>query len=140
VIEELEYKPTQVVLTIQKEVAERICATVPHMNLLAASVQYWAKPSIVDIVPKADFNPPPKVDSATIKLEVQPTKGDSAQYYITTRKLFTQPRKTIANNLAGKDGSKEEVAKKLEAIGVDAQKRPHDLTVADIRSIEKIYE
>lgn len=139
VIEELENKPTRVVLTIQKEVAERICAAAPKMNLLAASVQYWAAPSIVDIVPKKDFNPPPKVDSATIKLEVQPTIGDSTRYYSFIRKLFTQPRKTIANNLAGKDGSKDEVAKKLETIGIDIQKRPHDLTVDEIQAMEKIY-
>lgn len=139
VIEELEHKPTRVVLTMQKEVAERICAVAPKMNLLAASVQYWAEPSIVDIVPKKDFNPPPKVDSATIKLEVQPTAGDSTRYYAFIKKLFTQPRKTIANNLAGKDGSKDEVGEKLETIGIDVQKRPHDLTVEDIRAIEKIY-
>lgn len=140
IIEELKHKPTRVVLTIQKEVAERICAQPPQMNLLAASVQYWATASIVDIVPKKDFNPPPKVDSATIRLDVHPTEGDSKQYYEFIRKLFAQPRKTIANNLAGKDGAREEVVKKLEAIGMDAQKRPHDLTVQDIRAMEKIYE
>lgn len=140
VIEELNHKPTRVVMTIQKEVAERICATVPRMSLLAASVQYWAKPSIVDIVPKKDFNPPPKVDSATIRLDVQPTEGDSAQYYAFIKRLFAQPGKTIANNLAGKDGVKDEVTKKLQAIGIDAQKRPHDLTVQDIQSMEKVYE
>lgn len=139
-IEELNHKPTRVVLTIQKEVAERICATVPRMNLLAASVQYWAKASIIEIVPKADFDPPPKVDSATIRLEVQPPEGDSDRYYAFIKKLFTQPGKTIANNLAGKDGDKDAVAKKLQIIGIDAQKRPHDLTVQDIQMMEKAYE
>src|SRR3989339_713787 len=43
VIEGLDHKPTRVVMTIQKEVAERICATVPHMNLLAASVRSWSE-------------------------------------------------------------------------------------------------
>lgn len=140
VIEGLDHKPTRVVMTIQKEVAERICATTPHMNLLAASVQFWADPKMVDIVPKADFDPPPKVDSATIRLNVKKEIGDSKAYFVMVKRIFAQPRKTIANNLAGKEGSKEELAKKLEAIGIDAQKRPHDLTVEDIRRMEKIYE
>lgn len=139
VIEELKHKPTRVVMTIQKEVAERICAQPPHMNLLAASVQYWAMASIVDIVPKNDFNPPPKVNSATIRLDVHPTEGDSAEYYAFIRKLFAQPRKTIVNNLSGKDGSKDDVIKQMGAVGIDAQKRPHDLSMQDIRSMQRIW-
>lgn len=138
VIEELKHKPTRVVMTIQKEVAERICAQPPQMNLLAASVQYWATASIVDIVPKMDFNPPPKVDSATIRLDVHPTEGDSKQYYECIRKLFSQPRKTIANNLAGKEGDKEAIAMKLGEIAIDAQKRPHDLSIEDIKRVTNV--
>ena len=41
-IGDLEIKPTRSVFTIQKEVAERVCAIPPHMNRLAASVQFWA--------------------------------------------------------------------------------------------------
>lgn len=133
VMEELEHKPTRVVLTIQKEVAERICADAPRMNLLAASVRFWADPKIVDIVPKKDFNPPPKVDSATIRLDVRPTEemeGDA--YYAYIKKIFTQPRKTIANNLAGKEGDKDAIADMLKRAGIDAQKRPHNLSMEDI--------
>lgn len=140
VIEGLAHKPKRVVMTIQKEVADRICARAPRMNLLAASVQFWADPTIVDIVPKVDFDPSPKVDSATIRLDVKETIGDSEMYFAMVKKIFAQPRKTIANNLAGKEGSKEELAKKVEEIGIDPQKRPHDLTVEDIIKMQKIYE
>lgn len=140
VIEELDHKPTRVVMTIQKEVAERICAQPPHMNLLAASVQYWADASIVDIVPKADFNPPPKVDSATIRLDVHLAEGDSKQYYEFIRKLFAQPRKTIANNLGGKEGDKAEIAERLRNFGVDPDMRPHTLNVDTIKQLVKLFE
>ena len=139
VIESLDHKPTRVVMTIQKEVAERMCATVPHMNLLAASVRFWAEPVIVDIIPKKDFNPPPKVDSATVRLDVRQTeevKGDV--YYAFIKKIFTQPRKTIANNLAGKEGDKNAVADVLKRAGIDAKKRPQDLSMKDIYELIKI--
>ena len=139
VIEELKYRPTRVVMTIQKEVAERICAESPHMNLLAASVQYWAKASIVEMVPKKDFDPAPKVDSATIRLDVLTTEGDSARYYTFIRKLFTQPRKTIVNNLAGKDGDKEVTGVKLEEVGVAPGDRPHMLSVDTIKQMAKLF-
>ena len=139
VIEELEHKPMRVVMTIQKEVAERICAQSPKMNLLAASVQYWATASIIDIVPKKDFNPPPKIDSATIRLDVHPTEGDSIRYYAFIRQLFSQPRKTIINNLAGKDGDKEVIIEALQRAGFDAKMRSHDLSMEDIYKLMVIF-
>ena len=65
---ELEKKPEIIVLMIQKEVAQRIVAQPPRMNLLAVSVQFFAKPEIINYVPKTAFYPQPKVDSAIIKL------------------------------------------------------------------------
>src|SRR3989344_9199966 len=58
------------VLMVQKEVAERICAKPPKMNLLALSVQAYARPEIIRRVPKNFFSPPPKVDSAILKLSL----------------------------------------------------------------------
>src|SRR3989344_1415922 len=47
ILGELENKPSLIVLTIQKEVAQRVCAKPPKMNLLAASIQFWAEPKII---------------------------------------------------------------------------------------------
>jgi 16S rRNA (adenine1518-N6/adenine1519-N6)-dimethyltransferase len=68
IISELEHKPELTVLMIQKEVAERIVANPPRMNLLAAATQFWAKPEIILKLKPADFDPAPEVDSAVIKL------------------------------------------------------------------------
>lgn len=139
VIEGLVHKPTRVVLTIQKEVAERICARPPHMNLLAASVQYWANASIVDIVPKQDFNPPPKVDSATIRLDVHPMEGDSRAYYAFIKKIFAQPRKTMANNLAGKGGDKVAVGDRLQSVGIAPSARPQTMDEKQLIALAKLF-
>src|SRR3989344_3180155 len=69
-------RPKLMVLMLQKEVAERICAKPPRMSLLALSVQLYAKPEIIRRVSKGQFSPPPKVDSAIIKITpFAPLKG-----------------------------------------------------------------
>ncbi len=135
IIGELKNKPRLTILMIQKEVAERICANPPGMNLLAASVQFWAEPEIIEYVSRKDFKPQPKVDSAIIKLITLRTANHKLQtnYYKTIKILFKHPRKTILNNL-------RPVSEKLNSIGIDLKKRPQDLSVDDIKKIsEMIY-
>lgn len=69
-IGELKNKPEVCVLTIQKEVAERIIAQPPKMNRLAASIQFWAIPEIILTLPRSVFKPEPGVESAVIRLKV----------------------------------------------------------------------
>src|SRR3989344_4892768 len=105
-------RPKLMVLMVQCEVAERICAKPPRMNLLALSVQLYAKPEIIRKVSRGQFSPPPKVDSAIIKLTPYPqtsfplTKGkwgaseEIAEKIITTAKLaFQQKRKMLRHSL-----------------------------------------
>ena len=162
VLAELERKPSLIVLTIQKEVAQRIIALrqaqgKPRMNLLAASVQFWAEPEIIDYVSRKDFQPAPEVDSAVIKMMVRPalpyrevpvlktSKNYSKNYYRLIKILFKQPRKTILNNLLGarkqelvnrnqeiKINNKEEIIKKLNKVGIEPNARPQDLSIEQI--------
>lgn len=132
-ISELENKPRLAVFTIQKEVAERICARPPKMNRLAASVQFWAKPEIVTHILKESFSPPPKVESTVVKLvsgiEYQVS---SERYYEMVRGLFKQPRKTILNNLLAKGLEKSLILQALNEVGTDPGDRPQDLSVQKI--------
>jgi hypothetical protein len=59
---EAELPPTRLVLTIQREVARRICATPGDLSLLALSVQVYGHPKIINHIPANAFYPPPKVD------------------------------------------------------------------------------
>jgi 16S rRNA (adenine1518-N6/adenine1519-N6)-dimethyltransferase len=145
IVSELKNRPTRSVFTIQKEVAERIVAEPPRMNRLAASVQYWAKPSIIATLPASDFVPPPKVDSAIILLERKNLSDVSADiYYAAMRTLFAQPRKTILNNLVVGQESGVRVMKDkkttdtaLREIGINPEARPQNLTIIDIESIAR---
>jgi len=99
---ETENRPSQMVLMIQKEVAQRICSQPPKMNLLALSVQFYAKPKIIAYVSKNCFWPRPKVDSAIIKLNIKKKKlRDNKDIFFKIIKAgFAHPRKQLANNLS----------------------------------------
>jgi 16S rRNA (adenine1518-N6/adenine1519-N6)-dimethyltransferase len=141
IIGELGHKPSRCVFTIQKEVAERICAVSPRMNRLAASVQFWARTRIVRALSAGDFSPPPRVSSAIVVLETTEPAGIGApNYYAAVRALFAQPRKTILNNIVGAIGQKgDRVAEKLSAEGIIPNHRPQNLTVDDIATIAKVF-
>ena len=158
ILGELKNKPSLIILTVQKEVAERICAKPPRMNLLAASVQFWAKPEIVDFISRKDFEPMPKVDSAIIKIMVRPAlpyrevpvmktsnKNHSKNYYRLIKILFKQPRKTIINNLEFriKDlelraKNRQKLKEKLTEIGVKPNARPQDLSIGQIKKLAEM--
>jgi 16S rRNA (adenine1518-N6/adenine1519-N6)-dimethyltransferase len=155
-IGELENKPGICLFTIQSEVAKRIASEPPRMNRLAASVQFWAKPQIIMRLSKEDFNPPPKIDSAIIKLAIGPTKQkvSSSRYYHAVRALFAQPRKTILNNLATSDDPpppmlrlagmrqatrKPEIEDGLKKIGINPNNRPQNLSVEKIVEIAEVF-
>lgn len=157
-IGELGNKPELIVLTVQKEVAERICAhsskmnpthrkcSMCGMNLLAASVQFWAKPEIIDYISKKDFNPVPEVDSAIIKLTTnnqQPITKEAGKYYKLIKILFKQPRKTIINNLiyGFQNLTKAEIIERLIKLKINPEARPQDLDVKNITDLsELIYQ
>ncbi len=147
-ISELPEKPERTVLLIQKEVAERICAAPPEMNRLAASVQFWANPAIVALVPREDFSPPPDVDSAIIVLKnkypplrsgaYRPNGGppiDPKRYYKAVRAIFAQPRRTLLNNLSmamQETSAKNDIGTIIKSCGIDPAVRPQNLSIDQI--------
>lgn len=99
---ESKIKPKSMVLMLQKEVAQRICAKPPKMSLLAISVQLYAEVKIIDYVSKNAFWPKPIVDSAVIKLEIKNSelKINKDLFFKIVKAGFSQPRKQLINNLS----------------------------------------
>lgn len=144
IVSELERKPTLSVFVVQKEVAVRICARPPQMNLLAAITRFWAESEIMGFIPKKYFRPAPKIDSAIIRLQTVSDKQksrDAEKYYKFAKILFKQPRKTIINNLAFGFGGlkKEEIIKKLRKLDIDPQGRPQDLSFDNILGLSTLF-
>ncbi len=139
VIGELPHLPSITVLTIQKEVAFRIVANPPGMNLLGASVQFWADPRVVALVPREAFRPKPKVDSAII--EIHTKKGGfgarALNYYALVKILFKQPRKTILNNIKplGERG-----ALAFLRAQIDLSQRPQNITQEQLVRVAQMLE
>ena len=139
-----EHKPERIVLTIQKEVAERICAKPPKMNLLAASVGFWGKPEIIRYISRKSFRPQPKVESAILRITPY-TKAqwniDKKRYYKFIRALFSHPRKMAINNITdGLSVSKTEAIRELERVGISATARPQNINIEDMINISNALE
>jgi len=128
---EMENKPREIVLLIQKEVAQRICARPKGMNLLAVAVNYYAKPEVAAFVSKNCFWPKPKVDSAIIR--ITPIKRKRSDlFFALVRTGFSHPRKQLANNLSvGLNIKKERIEDALEKNGLNSKARAQELSVDD---------
>lgn len=131
-------RPRRIVLTIQKEVAERICAAPGEMSLLALSVQVYGKPSIAARIPAGAFYPPPKVDSAVIRVDLYPQPRiplpSLERFFRLARAGFSQKRKTLRNSLsAGLHISASEAAQLLERAGLDPMRRAETLSLDEWR-------
>jgi 16S rRNA (adenine1518-N6/adenine1519-N6)-dimethyltransferase len=133
---ESEIKPRRLVLTIQKDVAERICETPPEMSLLALSVQVYGKPAILKFIPAEAFFPAPQVESAVLKIEVSPEplipSTDLPIFFKLTRAGFSQKRKTLRNALsAGLGITTLEAEVLLNQAGVDPKRRAETLSLEE---------
>jgi 16S rRNA (adenine1518-N6/adenine1519-N6)-dimethyltransferase len=127
-------RPRRIVLTVQSEVAERICAGPGDMSLLALSVQVYGKPSIAKTIPAEAFYPAPKVDSAVVKIDIYPEPViPSARldaFFRLARSGFGQKRKTLRNSLGALVG-REQAESILAAAGIDPMRRAETLSLEE---------
>jgi len=97
--------PSALVLTIQREVAERIVASAGEMSLLALRVRRYGKARVMGRIPAGAFVPPPNVDSAVLRVDVlaEPRlpAGRIDDLFRLARLGFNQKRKQLRNALAG---------------------------------------
>lgn len=138
--------PEEIHLMVQKEVAERITAHPPKMNLLAVSVQVYARPKIAFNAPKNAFSPSPKVNSAFVSITaVSPRKFreegvDEKLFFKILHAAFQSKRKTLANSLADNLGKpKSPIIAALDQAGVNPALRPENLAISDWFRIAKFF-
>jgi 16S rRNA (adenine1518-N6/adenine1519-N6)-dimethyltransferase len=127
-------KPVRLVLTVQREVAERICAQPGEMSLLALSVQVFGSPRLVMRIPSSAFYPQPNVDSGVVRVDIHSSPlmvGDQVDVFFRLAKAgFSQKRKTMRNALsAGLHWSTQETAEFLVACGIDPMRRAETLNL-----------
>jgi 16S rRNA (adenine1518-N6/adenine1519-N6)-dimethyltransferase len=130
--------PQRLVVLVQQEVAERLTAEPGALSLLGVSVQFYGQTRLVARVPAASFYPPPRVDSAIVRIDVYdrpPFAPDDAareRFFQVVRAGFGQKRKTLRNALMlGLDQPASVVEGWLTSAGIDGRRRAETLALEE---------
>ncbi|HRY82510.1 MAG TPA: 16S rRNA (adenine(1518)-N(6)/adenine(1519)-N(6))-dimethyltransferase RsmA [Candidatus Moranbacteria bacterium] len=146
---ETKYPPSVMILMVQKEVAQRICANPGQMSILAVSVQYYSKPELLFYVDKKSFYPVPEVDSAVIKISGIRNyesgimnQEETKKFFRIVKAGFSAKRKMLLNNLSSSlHLEKKQVEEKLKKVGISPASRAQELSMEDWKNIATlIYE
>lgn len=126
------------VVMVQKEVADRLCAAPGTKDYGAISVlcRYYTEPELIRIVPSGLFVPPPKVDSAVVRMRFRDAPAvrtkDERMFFKTVKASFSQRRKTLLNCLAANfPQDKEQLASILQGVGIDPRRRGETLSLEE---------
>ncbi len=129
-------RPERIVVTVQKEVAQRIVAQPGQMSLLAVSVQFYGQPTLVHRIPAGAFYPPPKVDSAVVRIDTWPEPAIPVEevdhFFRVVKAGFGQKRKQLKNSLAaGLHKPVEEIVRALEQAQLAPTRRAETLSLVE---------
>ena len=144
ILSESSNPPSQMVLLVQQEVAERICAAPGQMSLLAVSVQLYYTAELGITIPADKFDPPPKVDSQVVILRrYQKSRFaslDTAKFFKIVKAGFSERRKKLRSSLAGGlDLPKDQVDSWLARSGIDGDLRAQNLSLDDWHQLYENY-
>lgn len=136
---------TDIVVMVQKEVAERMNAQPggKDFGALSVAVQYYCDTEIVAKVPRHLFVPQPNVDSIVIALRVRPERKykveDEGLYFKVVKAAFGQRRKTLLNSIASMGNlSKDMVKEALEEAGIDPKRRGETLSLDEFANLSNV--
>jgi 16S rRNA (adenine1518-N6/adenine1519-N6)-dimethyltransferase len=137
--------PRLLVVMVQLEVAERIVAAPGDLSLLGVSVQFYGQPRIVAKVPAQSFYPAPKVDSAILRIDVQPqaqlSREERDRLFKVVQAGFSMRRKQIHNSLThGLHYKNELVRDWLAEAGIDASRRAETVSIPEWLTLWRVIE
>jgi 16S rRNA (adenine1518-N6/adenine1519-N6)-dimethyltransferase len=129
-------RPDWMVFMVQREVAESLAGQPPRMSLLGVTVQYFAEAELLFTVPPTAFYPPPKVDSAVVRLRSRVAPAvqveSEEEFFNIVRAGFSSPRKQLHNSLSRgtwlEAGGASEI---LDRAAVDPARRAQTLGLED---------
>lgn len=134
-----------ITVMVQKEAAERLCAKVGtrEAGAVSVAVSYYSDPEILFEVERDSFMPPPKVDSAVIKLHIRDNPPvrvqDEERFFRLVRACFAQRRKTLVNTVSNTLGiDKEGIKKALSTLGLSETVRGERLTLEELADLSNI--
>lgn len=135
-----------IVVMVQKEVALRLAAKEGSKDYGAISVlcRYYTEPTVVTKVPASLFVPPPKVDSAVLKLKIREKPAvdvlDEKMFFKVVKASFAQRRKTLLNCLcSGFSVQKAQISSLLESIDILPSRRGETLSIEEFKKISDVF-
>jgi 16S rRNA (adenine1518-N6/adenine1519-N6)-dimethyltransferase len=134
-----------ITVMVQKEAAERLCATVGTRDAgaVTVAVDYYAKAEILFHVDRFSFTPPPNVDSAVIQLKIRKTPEvevkDEKKFFALVKACFAQRRKTLVNTVSNTTNyTKEQLKSALQQIGISETVRAEQLSMQDLVNLSNM--
>lgn len=141
------YPIKKIVVMVQKEVAQRLCADAGNKEYGAISVlcRYFSNPRIVTIVPAESFYPAPKVDSAVVCLDVCEKPNvlvkNEKMFFKVVKAAFSQRRKTLLNCLSSSFGmEKGKVSDVIEKCGIEPGIRGERLGLEEFAKLADAFD
>ena len=139
---------SKIIVMVQKEAADRLCAEVGtrESGAVTVAVNYYAKAKKLFDVPRTSFYPAPKVDSCVIELDLTNRTDfgvkDEKLFFKTVRAAFGQRRKTVLNSLCSGTGiSKDKLSTALSNAEIPLTARAEELTMEQFVTLSnEIYE
>ena len=137
--------PRLIVVMVQAEVAQRIIAEPGSLSVLAVSVQFYGQPRIIAQVPAQAFYPAPKVDSAILRVDVNPQAPllpvERERFFRIVHAGFSEKRKQLHNALThGLHTKNEEVHAWLAASAINASRRAETLSIEEWLRLWRVIE
>lgn len=133
-----------ITVMVQKEAADRMCAKVGSRASGAVTVAVWhySEPEILFKVSAGSFLPPPKVDSAVMRLKVRSQPefdvGNESVFRALVKAGFSQRRKTLLNAVSSdRRFGKDAVAAALEGLGIPLTARIEQLTMEQLAALSR---
>jgi 16S rRNA (adenine1518-N6/adenine1519-N6)-dimethyltransferase len=139
-------RPRSLTVMVQREVADRMTATPPDMNLLAVAVQFYGRPVVLFRVPPGAFSPPPRVESAVVHIDVYAPQHrpvappDERAFFRVVQAGFSQKRKQLANALASGLGvPRDAAASLLRRAGIEPSRRAETLSLQEWAALAAMF-
>jgi 16S rRNA (adenine1518-N6/adenine1519-N6)-dimethyltransferase len=136
-------RPLRIVVMVQLEMAEAIVAQPGRMSLMSVATQVYGTTSMVMRIAPGAFTPPPKVQSAVVRIDVSRTPRVDVpieMFFRVVRAGFANPRKQLRNSLSlGLHVKQEVIDAVTEQAGVDMTLRPQVLSIEDWASVTRAW-
>lgn len=138
-----ENSPRRLVLLIQKEVAQRLAAKPGQMSVLAISAQMYGQVTLGPVVVSEMFDPPPKVDSQVVVIDVSADTNpdiDNKKFFRLVKAGFGERRKKLTNSLGGGFGVESgQIKTALDSCNLPDTARAQELSLEDWYNLYEVF-